>query len=57
MITDEVQYGATKAHLDRFEEAAANIASRPGKRTKLDQLELDAVRALADGLRSELAEP
>lgn len=56
MITNEVQFRATKAHLDRFEEAAANIEARPGKRTKLAQLELDAVRAQADDLRSELAE-
>jgi HTH-type transcriptional regulator/antitoxin HigA len=56
MITNEVQYRATKAHLDRFDEAAANIESRPGKRTKLEQLELDAVRSQADDLRTELAE-
>lgn len=56
MITNEVQYRATKAHLDRFDEAAANIESRPGKRTKLDQLELDAVRSQADDLRAELAD-
>lgn len=56
MITNEVQYRATKAHLDRFDEAAANIESRPGKRTKLDQLELDAVRSQADDLRTELAD-
>ena len=42
MITNEVQYRATKAHLERFEEAAANIEDRPGKRTKLERLELDA---------------
>ncbi len=42
MITNEVQYRATKAHLNRFDEAAANIESRTGKRTKLEQLELDA---------------
>ena len=45
MITNEVQYRATKAHLERFEEAAANIEARPGKRTKLERLELDAIRA------------
>ena len=33
-----------------------NIEARPGKRTKLDRLELDAVRAQADDLRAELAD-
>ncbi len=56
MITNEVQYRATKAHLERFEQAAANIGMRPGPRSKLEQLELDAVRAQADDLRAELAE-
>ena len=56
MITNEVQYRATKAHLERFETAAANIEARPGKRTSLERLELDAVRAKADDLRSELAD-
>ncbi|MEO5840294.1 MAG: helix-turn-helix transcriptional regulator [Acidimicrobiales bacterium] len=56
MITNEVQYRATKAHLDRFEEAAANIEARPGTRTKLERLELDAIRAQADDLRAELVD-
>jgi HTH-type transcriptional regulator / antitoxin HigA len=56
VITNEVHYRATKSHLDRFEQAAANIKSRRGKRTKLDRLELDAVRAQADDLRAELAD-
>lgn len=56
MITNEVQYRATKAHLDRFEEAAANIEARPGKRTKLEALELVAIRAQADDLRAEMAD-
>ena len=56
VITNEVQYRATKAHLERFEQAAANIEARPGKRTKLDRLQLDAVRAQADDLRVELAD-
>jgi len=51
-----VQYRATKAHLERFEQAAASIEARSGKRTKLDKLELDAVRAQADDLRSELTD-
>ncbi len=56
MITNEVQYRATKAHLDRFEAAAANIEARPGKRSKLERLEVDAIRSQADDLRCELAE-
>ncbi len=56
MITNEVQYRATKAHLDRFDEAAANIAGRPGERTRLMRLELDAINAQADDLRAELVE-
>ena len=56
MITNEVLYRATKAHLERFQDAAANIEARPGKRTKLEHLELDAVRAQADDLRAELAD-
>ncbi len=55
MITNEVQYRATKAHLAKFEEAAANLETR-GDRSKLAELELGAVRAQADDLRSELAE-
>lgn len=56
MIANEVQYRATKAHLERFEEAAANLERRAGtgKRTKLQQLEIDAVQAQADDLRAEL---
>lgn len=56
MITNEVQYRATKSHLDQFDEAAANIEARPGERTKLERLELDAIGAQADDLRAELAE-
>jgi len=56
VITNEVQYRSTKAHLERFEQAADNIEARPGKRTKLDNLELDAVQAQATDLRAELAE-
>lgn len=58
VITNEVQYRATKAHLTTFEQAAANLEAKSatGRAAKLAQLELDAVRAQADDLRAELAE-
>lgn len=57
MITNEAQYRATKAHLERFDEAARNMEAGLGTApTKLARLELDAVRAQADDLRVELAE-
>ena len=51
---DYAQYSATKAHFGRFEAAASNIETRPGTRTRLEQLELDAVHAVAEDLREEL---
>lgn len=56
MITNEVQYRATKGHLEQFEHALANLAAKPGNRTKLEQLEFDAVSAKADDFRAEIAE-
>ncbi|MGQ0467845.1 MAG: helix-turn-helix domain-containing protein [Sporichthyaceae bacterium] len=58
MITNEAQYRATKTHLAKFEEAAANLEARPAaeRGSKLAQLELDAVHAQAADLRAELAE-
>ena len=58
MITNEVQYRATKAHLAKFEEAATNLEEKIGRGepSKLQQLEIDAVRAQADDLRAELLE-
>jgi HTH-type transcriptional regulator / antitoxin HigA len=58
MITNEVSYRATRAHLQRFEQALANLQARAGsgRRTKLAQLEIDAVRSQADDLRAELDE-
>ena len=56
MITNEVQYRATKAHLERFEQAAANLTAQEGRPAKLRQLELDAVNAQADDLRAEIAD-
>jgi HTH-type transcriptional regulator/antitoxin HigA len=58
VITNEVQYRATKAHLEQFEQAEANLEARAGSgsRSKLAQLEIDAVRSQADDLRAELDE-
>jgi HTH-type transcriptional regulator / antitoxin HigA len=58
MITNEVQYRATKAHLAKFEEAAANLEARlKGERAaRLTQVELEAVRSQAEDLRAEIAE-
>jgi len=59
VITNEVQYRATKAHLAKFDEAAANhevTLAKGGARARLTQLELDAVRAQADDLRAEIEE-
>ncbi len=56
MITNEVQYRATKAHLEQFQQAQANLEAKagPGRRSTLAQLEIDAVRSQADDLRAEL---
>jgi len=58
VITNEVQYHATKTHLDRFDEAAANLKAKLAQDppSRLTQLELDAVRAQADDLRGEIIE-
>jgi HTH-type transcriptional regulator / antitoxin HigA len=57
MITNDVQYRSTKAHLAKFEEALANLRAEAGtKPTKLQQLEVDAVTAQADDLRTEIEE-
>ncbi len=58
MITNEVQRRATEANLRQFEEALANLEAehRGKKRSKLAQLEIDAVRSQADDLRAELEE-
>lgn len=55
MITNEVQYRATRAYLAKFEEADRNLTARQD-RSKLAQLEIDAVRAQADDLRAEIEE-
>jgi len=58
VITNEVQYRATKAHLRQFEEAHANLEAKLSKTeaSKLARLELDAVGAQADDLRAEINE-
>ena len=58
MITNEVQYRATRGHLTRFEEATANLESRLATvpQSRRLRLELDAVRAQAADLRAELSE-
>jgi HTH-type transcriptional regulator/antitoxin HigA len=58
VITNEVQYRATKAHLRQFEEAADNLEAKTGsgEQSKLAQVEFDAVRAQADDLRNEVSE-
>jgi ribosome-binding protein aMBF1 (putative translation factor) len=57
MITNDVQYRSTKAHLRLFEEALANLQTVAGtKPSKLQRLEIDAVDAQANDLRAELAE-
>lgn len=58
MITNEVQRRSTEAHLRQFEEALSNLEAkhRGKKRSKLTQLEIDAVRSQAADLRAELDE-
>jgi hypothetical protein len=52
--TNQVQYRATKAHLRQFEEAATALEGKTDARSKLDQLEFDAVRSQANDLRGEI---
>ena len=58
MIANEVQYLATKGHLERVELAAADLEAELAKMgaPKLLQVELDAVRSQADDLRAEFVE-
>jgi HTH-type transcriptional regulator/antitoxin HigA len=58
MITNEVQYRATKAHLAKFDEAAAHLEAKlaAAHNAKRTQLELDAVSAQAQDLRAEIME-
>lgn len=57
MITNDVQYRSTKAHLAKFEAALANLRTDAAKKpTKLQQLEIDAVEAQAGDLQAEIEE-
>ncbi|HUY09361.1 MAG TPA: helix-turn-helix transcriptional regulator [Candidatus Dormibacteraeota bacterium] len=59
MITNEVQYRATKAHLDRFEEAIANLERQrevPGPDRRRHELEIAALRSQAADLHAEANE-
>jgi HTH-type transcriptional regulator/antitoxin HigA len=58
VITNEVQYRATTSHLRQFQEALANLEAKSplAKRSRLAQLEIDAVRAQAEDLQAELEE-
>jgi len=56
VITNEARCRSTEAHLRQFDEALANLEAlaRPDERSRLEQLQIDAVRAQADDLRAEL---
>jgi HTH-type transcriptional regulator/antitoxin HigA len=57
VITNEVQYRATKAHAARFEEALRNLETRdeaPDRKRR--ELEIAAVRAQLGDLQAEIAE-
>jgi HTH-type transcriptional regulator / antitoxin HigA len=57
MITNDVQYRSTKAHLRKFEEALVNLKTAAGKEpTKRQRLEMDALNAQAEDLRAEIRE-
>jgi HTH-type transcriptional regulator/antitoxin HigA len=58
VITTEVQYRSAMSHLRQFEDALHNLETKhpPGTRSKLAQLEIDAVRAQAEDLRAEIEE-
>jgi DNA-binding XRE family transcriptional regulator len=56
VITNEVQYRATKAHAARFEEALRNLEADKAPDRKRRQLEIAAVQAQLGDLQAELAE-
>ena len=56
MITNGTEYERAAAHLDQFERALAYLSAAAGEHpTKLQQLEIEAVEAVASGLRHEVA--
>jgi HTH-type transcriptional regulator/antitoxin HigA len=56
VITNEVQYRATKAHAAQFEEALRNLQADKASDRKRRGLEIAAVRAQLGDLQAELAE-
>ena len=58
MISNEVQYRATLAHARQFEEALHNLEVRsPGaERSKMEQLEIDAVASQLEDLRADIGD-
>lgn len=56
MITNEVQYRATKAHAAQFEEALQNLQADTTSDRKRRELEIAAVQAQLGDLQAELAE-
>ena len=57
MITNEVQYRATKAHVARFQEALRNLeAADAGRGDKRRRLKIAAVRSQLGDLAAELAD-
>lgn len=55
MITNDTERRLTSAHLAQFERALANLTAAAGAQpTTLQQLEIDAVEALAADLRDEI---
>lgn len=58
MITNEVQYRSTKAHLATFEEAIANLEATDvaAANRKLQEIQLAGLRSQARDLRDEIAE-
>jgi HTH-type transcriptional regulator / antitoxin HigA len=58
VITNEVQYRATRGHLEKFQLAIANLEATMAEKgeTKRLAVELDALCSQADDLRTEIAE-
>jgi hypothetical protein len=57
MITNDAERLVTEAHFAQFERAPANLTAAAGEQpTKLQRLEIDAVRAKISDFRDELRE-